>query len=84
MRGQAQGNLCDGSRTNLQGRSWTTTIFRSPTINTVRKISRTFDSSRLFGKYTDIWSKDRCVCRVVFVSTAMIAAVHLGQNYNDN
>ena len=50
VRVQAQGNLCDGSRTNLQGRSWTTTIFRSPTINTVRKFSRTFDSSRIVRK----------------------------------
>ena len=36
---QAQGDLCEGSRTNLQGRSWTTTIYKSPTTNTLEKES---------------------------------------------
>ena len=42
---QAHGDLCEGSRTNLQGRSWTTTIRKSLTINTWRKSSQTFDRS---------------------------------------
>ena len=35
----------DREPTNLQGRSWTTTICKSPTIRTLRKSSRTFDRS---------------------------------------
>ena len=42
---QAQVDLCEGSTTNLQGRSWTTTIFKSPTINTLRTSSQVFDRS---------------------------------------
>ena len=42
---QAQVDLCEGSTTNLQGRSWTTTIRKSPTINTLRKSSQMFDRS---------------------------------------
>ena len=42
---QAQANLCEVSRTNLQGRNWTTTICNSQTIDTLRKSSRTLDRS---------------------------------------
>ena len=42
---QAQGDLREGSRTNLQGRSWTTTRCKSPAKDTLRKSSRMFDKS---------------------------------------
>ena len=54
---QAQGDLWEGSRTNLQGRSWTTTTCKSLTISTLRKSSQTFDRSCI-ARRTMYWSWD--------------------------
>ena len=37
-----QGNLCEVSRTNLQGQDWTPTMCKSPTIDTLKQPSRMF------------------------------------------
>ena len=54
---QALGNLCEGSRTNLQGRSWTSTICKSPTITTLRKSSRIFDRSWIVRRNDQIFDQ---------------------------
>ena len=82
IRFQAQGNLCEGSRTSLQGRGGTTTVCKSPTTSTLRKSSRTFDRSWIVR--TDTWSRDQCIDPGFFLSTTLKASVHLGPNYNEN
>ena len=55
---QALGNRCVESRTNLQRRSWTTTIFKALTIYTLRKSSRMFDKSCIALKTTRCFIKE--------------------------
>ena len=43
IRFKVQGNLCEMSRTNLQGRGWTATICKSPTQDTSEWSSRISD-----------------------------------------
>ena len=86
IRFQALGDWCVESRTNLQGRSWTTTIFKSLTIYTLRTSSRMFDKSCIALRTTRFFliSKKQCFVWRLFMSTTMKAAVHYGQNYNEN
>ena len=82
---QALGDRCEGSRTNLQGRSWTTIIFKSLIIDTLRKSSRMFDKSlnRPEGEQM-LEQRVNVLILGLFMSTMMNVAVHLGHNYDDN
>ena len=85
IRFQALGDPCEESTTNLQGLSWPATIFKSPTIYTLRKVftnvrhklNRSEDEKILDQRWNVLmWE--------LFMSTTMKAAVHLGQTYNEN
>ena len=49
---QVPGNWCVKYRIKLQGESWTTTISRSPILDTLRKSSRMFDKSWIVQRKT--------------------------------
>ena len=81
-----KGNWCEVSITSLKGQGWNTTISQSPTIDTLTKYSRTFDSSWMhLSEDTQVFDFEAnvLICGL-FLSTTIKASVHFGPNYNQN
>ena len=66
---QAQGDLCDGPRTNLQERSWTAATCKSPAVNTWESLHKCSTEVESLGERTDIWFQSQCIdLEVIYVN----------------
>ena len=79
----APGSRCEVSIASMKGQDWNATICKSPTMDTLRKSSGTFDRSSLSQKtHKNLTWRRMYWSWGLFMSTTMKASVHLGPNYN--
>ena len=70
--------MYEGSRTDFQGLSWTTTVRKSPPIKVLRKSSLVCDNDQTLDQQVDAPTRRK------FLSTTMKEAVPFGPSYNEH
>ena len=70
--------------TSLKGQGWSTTICKSPTVDTSKKCSIPFERTLISEDAQVLDLKTNVLIWGLFMPTTKKASVHLGPNYNEN